>query len=78
MARSSDGRKLNVTWWTAVLLFLLGSILVCVFIAARLLFSVEREPSADLSTEPAAAQPAALTVRASKTASSAAALSKVS
>ena len=78
MARLSDGTKPNVAWWTVVLLFLLGSVLAGLFIAARLLLSLEREPLANLSTAPVVAQTAAFDAGTSSTASSAAALSKVS
>jgi uncharacterized membrane protein YesL len=45
MPRSTDRAKLNVAWWSALLLLLLGSVFAGLFVAARLLLSLEREPA---------------------------------
>jgi hypothetical protein len=86
MLRSSDGTRPNVAWWAALLLFVLGSVFIGLFIAARLLLSLESEQGVDAFSyarhshlaAARAAQPAACEARSSSTASNAAALSNVS
>jgi hypothetical protein len=41
MARASDGAKTKVGWWTAVLLTVLACVLVGLYVAAKLLLSLE-------------------------------------
>jgi len=43
VARTSNTEKTNVAAWTALLLLVLGSVLVGLFIAAKLLLSLERD-----------------------------------
>jgi sortase A len=43
VARTSNTGKTNIAAWTALLLLVLGSVLVGLFIAARLLLSLERD-----------------------------------
>ncbi len=41
MPRASDGEKAHVGRWTAALLIALGSVLILLYVAARLLLSLE-------------------------------------
>jgi len=43
MNRASDGEKIHVGWWAAVLLIALASVLIVLYVAARLLLSLEQE-----------------------------------
>jgi hypothetical protein len=52
MPRSTDGARPNVAWWSALLLLLLGSVFVGLFIAGRLLLSLEREAVPDAPAPP--------------------------
>ena len=47
MPRSTDGARPSVAWWSALLLLLLGSVFVGLFVAGRLLLSLERDPAFD-------------------------------
>jgi hypothetical protein len=43
MPRVSDGEKTHLGWWTAALLIALASVLIGLYVAARLLLSLEQE-----------------------------------